>query len=71
MIYHRNQGNDPSDVSFSKSLMNFVCQPCRTFEGISHHQEDKIIAPTAFADSVGLGYRIKKLVSSKFMGMVR
>ena len=44
-------------------MVNFVCQPCGIFEGISHHQEDEA--------SVGLGYRIKKLVISNFMGMVR
>ena len=40
------------------------------FEGLSYHQEDEVIDPIIFADTEGLGNRIKKLVSSNFMGMV-
>ena len=52
------------------SLMNFECQPCGIFEGFSYHKEDEVIDPNIFAATVGLGERINKLVSSKFMGMV-
>ena len=34
------------------------------------NQEDEVIDPTIFAATVGLGDRIKKLISSNFMGMV-
>ena len=57
-------------MKLATSLINFECQPCGIFEGFSYHQEDKSIDPTMFADTVGLGDRIDKLVSSKFMGMV-
>ena len=53
------------------SLMNFECQTCGIFEGLSYHQEDESIDPIIFADTVGLGNRINKLISSNFMGMVR
>ena len=52
------------------SLMNFECQSCVIFEGLSYHQEDKFIDPIIFAATSGLGNRIKKLVSSNFMGTV-
>ena len=52
------------------SLINFKCHPCGIFEGLSYHQEYEAIDSTIFADTVGLVNRIKKLVSSKFMGMV-
>ena len=51
--------------------MNFECQPCGIFEGLSYHQEDEAIDPIIFAATIGLGDRIKKLVSSNFMGMMR
>ena len=50
--------------------MNFECQPCGIFEGLSYHKEDEAIDPIIFAATVGLGNRIKKLISSNFMGMV-
>ena len=50
--------------------MNFEYQPCGIFEGLSYHQEDEVIDPIIFASTVGLGDRIKKLISSNFMGMV-
>ena len=53
------------------SLMNFECQPCGIFKGLSYHQEDEVIDPIIFAATVGLGNRINNLVSSNFMGMVR
>ena len=53
------------------SLINFECQPCGIFEGLSYNQEDEVVDPIIFAANVGLGNRIKKLVSSNFMGMVR
>ena len=52
------------------SLMNFECQLCGIFEGLSYHQEDEAIEPITFAATVGLGNIIKKLVSSKCMGTV-
>ena len=71
----------PSDISqeackcFTKyevgdTLNNFKCQPCEIFEGLSYHHEDEVIDPIIFAATAGLGTRIKKLVSSNFMGMV-
>ena len=53
------------------SFMNFECQPCGIFECLSYHQEDEVINPIIFAATVGLGNRIKKLISSNFMGMMR
>ena len=69
-IYHRKQVNDPSYMRLATSLMIFEYQPCEISEGLLHHQEDEYIAPSNFAASVGLGYMIKKLVSSNFMVMV-
>ena len=40
------------------------------FEVILQHKEDDSIAPNTSADCVDLVDRIKKLVSSKFTGMV-
>ena len=37
---------------------------------MSYQQEDEVIDPIIFSDTVGLLNRIKKLVSSNFMGMV-
>ena len=50
--------------------MNFECQPCGTFEGLSYHKEDEAIDPIIFADTVGLGDRIEKLILLNFTGMV-
>ena len=69
-VYHRKKFNSPSKIKLVTSLMNFECQPCGIFEGLSYHQENEAIDPTIFASTVGLGYRIKKSVTSKFMGMV-
>ena len=57
-------------MKFVKSLINYECQPCGVFEGLSYHQEDAAIDPIIFAATVGLGNRIKKLISSNFIGMV-
>ena len=70
-VSQRKQDNAPSNMNLVTSLMNFECQPCGVFEGLSHHHEDEVVDTTIFADTVGLGDRIKKLVSSKFKGMVR
>ena len=70
-VSHRKQVNAPSNMKLVTSLMNFECQPCGIFEVLSYHQEDGVIDPIIFAATVGLGDRIKKLVSSNFMGMVR
>ena len=58
-------------MKLATSLMNFECQPCGIFAGFLYHQEDKKIDPTIFAATVELVERIKKLVSSNFMGIVR
>ena len=70
-VSHRKQVNAPSNMNLMISLMNFECQPCGIFEGLSYHQEDEVIDPIIFADTVGMGNRIKKLASSNFMSMVR
>ena len=70
-IFHRKQVNDTSNMKLVTSLMNFECQPCGIFEGLSYHKEDEVIDPNIFAATVGLENRIKKLVSSNLMGMVR
>ena len=70
-IFHRKQVNASPNMKLVTSFMNFECQPCGIFEGLSYHQEDEAIDPIIFAATLGLGNRIKKLVSSKFMGMVR
>ena len=69
-ISHRNQVNAPPNMKLVISLMNFECQPCGIFEGLSYHQEDEVIDPIIFAATAGLGNRIRNLVSSNFIGMV-
>ena len=69
-VYHRKQVNDPSNTKLVTSLINFECQPCGIFEGLSYRQEDEVIDTIIFAATVGLGDRIKELVSSNFMGMM-
>ena len=50
--------------------MDFECQLCGIFEGLLYHQEDEVIDLIIFAAIVGLVDRIKKLISSNFIGMV-
>ena len=69
-IFHRKQVNDSPNIKLVTSLINFECQSCGIFEGLSYHHEDEAIDPIIFAATVELGDRIKKLVSSNFMGMV-
>ena len=69
-VPHMKQVNAPPNMKLVTSLMNFEFQPCGMFEGLSYHQEDEVIDPIIFAATVGLGNRIKKLISSNFMGMV-
>ena len=69
-IFHRNHVNVSPDMKLVTSLINFECQPCGIFEGLSYHHEYEVIDPIIFAATAGLGNRIKKLVSSNFMGMV-
>ena len=69
-IFQSKQVNTPPKIKLVTSFMNFECQPCGIFEGLSYHKEDEVIDPIIFAATVGLGSRIKKLVSSNFMGMV-
>ena len=52
------------------SLMNFECQPCGIFEGLSYHQKIEVIDHIIFAATLGSGNIIKKLVSSNFIGIV-
>ena len=67
---NRKQFNASSNIKLVTFLMDFECQPCGIFEGLSYHQENEAIDTTIFADTVGLGDRIKQLVSSNYMGMV-
>ena len=69
-IFHRKHVNVSPNMKLVTSLINFECQPCGIFEGLSYHQENEVVDPIIFAATVGLGNRIKKLVSSNFMGMV-
>ena len=62
-VSHMKQVNAPSNMELVTALMNFECQPCGIFEGLSYHQEDKAIDPNIFEATIGLGYRINKLVS--------
>ena len=69
-VSQRMQVNAPSNIKLAKSLMDVECQPCGIFEGFSYYQEDEAIDTTIFVGTVGLGYRLKKLVSSNFMDTV-
>ena len=69
-VSHRKQIIATSNMKLVTSLMNFECQPCGIFEGLSYHQEDEVIYPIISSVTVGFGDRINKLVSSNFMGMV-
>ena len=69
-VPHMKQVNAYPNMKLVTSFMNFECQPCGIFEGLSYHQEDEFIDPIIFAATVGLGNRINKLISSNFMGMV-
>ena len=69
-VSHRKKVNYPSNMKLATTLNDFECQSCRIFESLSYHQEDEVIGTTIFADNVGLGERVNKLVSSIFMGMV-
>ena len=59
-VSHRKQVNDLSSMRLATSLMDFGCQPCWIFEGLSFHQEDEAIDPNIFAATAGLGNKIKK-----------
>ena len=69
-IFHRKQVNASPNMKLVTSLMNFECQLCGIFEGLSYHQEDEIIDPFISAATVGLGDRIKKLLSSNCIDTV-
>ena len=69
-VPHRNQVYSSPNMKLVTSFMNFECQPCGIFEGLSYHQEDEVVDPIIFADTVSLGNRINKLISSNFMGVV-
>ena len=59
-IFHRKQVDVSPNMKLVTSLMNYECQPCGIFEGLSYHQEDEVVAPIIFAATVGLGDRINK-----------
>ena len=69
-VSHRKQVNALQNMNLVISLMNFECQSCGIFKGLSYHQEDEVIDHIILADTVGLGNRIYKLVSSYSMVMV-
>ena len=69
-MFHWKKFNASSNIKLVTSLMNFKYQPSGIFEDFSYHQEDEVIDTIIFAATGGLGYRIKKLVSLNFMGMV-
>ena len=69
-VSQRKQVNTFPNMKLMTYLMNFECQLCGIFEGLSYHQEDEVIGPIIFAATLGLGNRIKKLISSNFMGIV-
>ena len=69
-LSHRKQVNASPNMKLVTSFMNFECQPCGIFEGLSCHHKDEVIDSIIFVATAVLGNRIKKLVSSNFMGMV-
>ena len=69
-VPHRKQVNASPNMKLVTSFINFECQPCGIFEGLSYHQEDEVIDPIIFAATLGLGNGMNKLISSNFMGMV-
>ena len=60
-VPHSNQVNDSPNMKMVTSFMNFECQPCDIFEGLSHHKEYEVIDSIIFEATVGLGNIIKKL----------
>ena len=62
-LYQRNQVNASPNIKLVTFLINFECQPCGIFEGLSYHQKDEVVDNIIFAATVGLGNRINKLVS--------
>ena len=69
-VTQRKQVNAYPNMKLVTSFMNFECQPCGIFEGLSYHQEDGVIDSSIFVATVGLRNRINKLVSSNLMSMV-
>ena len=61
-IFHRKHVNVSPNMKLVISLINFECQPCGIFEGLSYHHEDEVIDPIIFAATVGLVNITKKLV---------
>ena len=57
-IFHRNHVNVSPSMKLVTSLINFECQPCGIFEGLSYHQEDEFIDPIIFAATAGLENRV-------------
>ena len=70
-VSHRKQCYDSSYLRLATSLMDFQCHKCDIFEGIEDPQEVGAIVPSIFTLSAGLGAKLKKLVSSKFMDMMK
>ena len=50
-VTHRKQVKDFPNMKWVTSLMNFECQPCGIFEGLSYHQEDEAIDPIICKDN--------------------
>ena len=63
-VPHRKQVNASPNMKLVTSFMNFECQPCGIFEGLSYHQEDEVIDSIIFAATVGLGNIIESMTSS-------
>ena len=63
-IFHKKHVNVSPNMKLVTSLINFECQPCGIFEGLSYHHEDEVIDLIIFSATAGLGNRINKLVSS-------
>ena len=69
-VSQRKQLNASPNMKLVTSLINFECQPCGIFEGLSYHQKYEVVDPIIFAAKVWLVNIIKKLVSSNFVGTV-
>ena len=70
-VSQNKQCPDPVDENLALSMMNIYCHPCIMFEVISHPEEVETIDTNTFEYSERIGDRVKKLVSSKFMDMMR
>ena len=62
-VSHRTQVNALPNMKLVTSFMDFECQPCGIFEGLSYQQEYGVINHIILTSIVGLGHRINNLVS--------